>query len=99
MFFEQGIFFFDVATVIFMMVLAYLSSRLGEALKIPSFYKILYGTAGLVIAASVLDVVAGIIPIPSSSMVSMLMRFSAGVIACIVVLRYWIWVFSEFFKH
>lgn len=95
----QGIFFFDVSAVIFMIVLAYLSNRLGEALKIPPFYKVLYMTAVLVIAASVLDVVAGIVPIPSGMKISMLIRFIAGGTACIVVLRYWFWVFSEFFKH
>lgn len=97
--FPQGIFFFDVSSIIFMFVLAYLSNRLGEALKIPPFYKALYVTAMMVIAASVLDVVAGIIPIPSSAKISMLIRFAAGGTACFIVLRYWLWVFSEFFKH
>jgi hypothetical protein len=97
--FPQAIFFIDVSAVIFMIVLAYLSSRLGEALKIPPFYKVLYGTAALVIAASVLDVIAGILPVPASMTISMMVRFAAGCLACLVVLRYWFWVFSEFFKH
>ena len=95
----QGIFFFDVSVFIFMLVLAYLSNRLGDALKIPPYYKVLYGTAGMVIGASILDVVAGILPIPSIMKVSLLIRFLAGIFACIIVLRYWMWVFSEFFKH
>ena len=40
----QGIFFFDVSVIIFMFVLAYLSGRLGDALKIPPLYKTLYVT-------------------------------------------------------
>ena len=95
----QGIFFFDISVIIFMFVLAYLSSRLGEALKIPSFYKILYITAVMIIMASVLDVLSGIVIISSITKISLVIRCIAGVVACGIVLRYWIWVFSEFFKH
>ena len=95
----QGIFFFDVSVIIFMFVLAYLSGRLGEALKIPPLYKALYVTIVMIIAASVLDVLSGIIIIPSIIKISLLIRFVAGIVACGIVLRYWIWVFSEFFKH
>ena len=95
----QGIFFFDVSVIIFMFVLAYLSNRLGEALKITPYYRILYVTAIMIIGASVLDVLTGIITVPSVSRMSLFIRFLAGVVACGIVLRYWIWVFSEFFKH
>lgn len=96
---SQGIIFFDVSIVIFMLVLAYLSSRLGEALKIPAYYKILYSTAGCIIGALILDVLATIIAAPLFLKIALYIRFLAGLIACIVVFRYWIWVFSEFFKH
>ena len=96
---QQGIFFFDVSAIIYMFVLAYLSNRLGEALKIPSFYKILYFTVVMIIAASVLDVLSGIVPFLSTMKISLLLRFVAGIVSCLVVLRYWGWVFSEFFKH
>ena len=96
---HHPIFFFDVSAIIFMFVLAYLSNRLGEALKIPPWYKVLYGTAVLIISASVLDVVSGIMPVPSIMKISLLIRFLAGIVSCGVVLRYWMWVFSEFFKH
>jgi hypothetical protein len=95
----QGIYFFDVSAIIFMFVLAYLSNRLGEALKIPPYYKVLYVAAVMIISASVLDVVAGILPIPSIMKISLFIRFLAGIAACSIVLRYWKWVFSEFFKH
>jgi hypothetical protein len=96
---HQSIFFFDVSAIIFMFVLAYLSNRLGEALKIPPWYKVLYGTAVLIVAASVLDVLSGIIPVPSIIRISLFLRFLAGIVSCGIVLRYWMWVFSEFFKH
>jgi hypothetical protein len=95
----QGIFFFDVSVMIFMFVLAYLSGRLGDALKIPPLYKTLYVTTVMIILASVLDVLSGIIGIPSMMRISLIIRCVAGIVACGVVLRYWIWVFSEFFKH
>ena len=95
----QGIFFFDISVIIFMFVLAYLSGRLGDALKIPPLYKSLYITAVMIIIASVLDVLSGIVIIPSITKISLVIRCIAGVVACGIVLRYWIWVFSEFFKH
>lgn len=96
---HHPIFFFDVSAIIFMFVLAYLSNRLGEALKIPPWYKVLYGTAVMIITASVLDVLSGIMPVPSIMKISLFIRFLAGIISCGIVLRYWMWVFSEFFKH
>ena len=99
---RQSIFFFDVSAIIFMFVLAYLSKRLGEALKIPPWYKVLYGMAVLIIAASVLDVLSGIMPVPSVPSIlkiSLFIRFLGGIVSCGIVLRYWMWVFSEFFKH
>lgn len=96
---SQEILFFDVAMVIFMLVLAHLSSRLGEALRIPPFYKFLFSTAGVTIGALVLDVLASVISVPGFLRIALFLRFFAGIVACIVVLRYWFWVFSEFFKH
>lgn len=95
----QEILFFDVAIVTFMLVLAYLSNRLGEALRIPPFYKILYSTAGVIVGALILDLLASVISVPLFFRIALLIRFFAGFVACTVVLRYWFWVFSEFFKH
>ena len=95
----QGIFFIDVSFIIFMFVLAYLSKRLGEALKIPPYYKMLYISAIMIIGALIIDVLSEILTIPSVDKISLFIRFTAGFIACAIVLRYWVWVFSEFFKH
>ncbi|MBN1309764.1 MAG: hypothetical protein JXA18_17730, partial [Chitinispirillaceae bacterium] len=91
--------FFDVSAIIFMFVLAYLSNRLGEALKIPPFYKMLYVTAVMVITASMLDVVSGILPAPLLVTIALFIRFLAGIVSYTIVMRYWVWVFSEFFKQ
>jgi len=96
---SQEILFFDVAMVIFMLILAYLSNRLGEALRIPPFYKFLYSTAGVTVGALVLDVLSSVIAVPGFLRIALFLRFFSGAIACIVVLRYWLWVFSEFFKR
>lgn len=96
---SQKIIFFDVSVVTFMLVFAYLSSRLGEALRIPPLYKILYSTAGVVVGALVLDVLASVVAVPLFFRVALVIRFIAGVIAFAVILRYWFWVFSDFFKH
>lgn len=99
MIYLQGIFFFDVSVIIFMMVLSYLSSRLGEALKIPAYYKIFYVTSFIIICASALDIVSGVVPLTGITTISLFMRFVAGVLACAIGMRYWMWVFTEFFKR
>ncbi len=96
---HQSIFFFDLPAIIFMFVFAYLSNRLGEALRIAPWYKILYGTAVIIITASVLDALTSAMPLQLIMTISLILRFVGGVVSCAVVLRYWIWVFSEFFKN
>ncbi len=96
----QSLFFFDLSAVILMAVLAYLSKRLGEALKIGPYYKILYATGILIVCAIVLDMVneAVTLNLPIS-VISISMRFAAGVAAFLVCLKYWKWLFSEFFRN
>jgi len=95
----QGIVYFDISVMVFMLVLAYLSGKLGEALKIPPYYKILYGTAFMVFFASFLESFAHVTDYPLIIRISLILRVLAGFIACGIVLRYWVWVFNEFFKH
>lgn len=82
-----------------MLVLAYLSNRLGEALKIRPYYKILYVTSILIVLASSLDILTEAIVVKSLIIMSVVLRFLAGTIALIIVLRYWGWIFLEFFKN
>jgi hypothetical protein len=98
----HSLFFFDISFVITMIVIAYLSKRLGEALKIKSFYKLLYITSFLVVCASGLDAVSGAFGTIDKSnatlFISMILRLLSGITAFFVCLRYWSWIFPEFFK-
>ena len=95
----QGIVYFDISVMIFMLVLAYLSGKLGEAMKIPPIYKILYVTAFMVFFASILESFAHVTDVHLVVRIALVLRLLAGFIACGIVLRYWMWVFNEFFKH
>jgi len=81
-----------------MFVLAYLSKRLGDALKIKPYYKMLYITAFCIICASVIDIVTISFHLTSIPYTSMALRFIASVGAFFVCLRYWNWLFSEFLR-
>jgi uncharacterized membrane protein len=95
----QSVLLFDCATIVLLMMLAYLSGRLGEALKIPPYYRLLYIAAAAVFIAILLD----LFPFPVSTSTSFSISFSIRVCATIgslfVCLRYWKWLFSEFFKQ
>ena len=95
----HSLIFFDIATVMAMMVVAYLSKSMGEALKIAPYYKILYLTSMLIAFAAVADSIPHNILFPFSKTVSMGFRCAAGVLALPVCLRYWKWLISEFFKN
>lgn len=94
----ESLFFYDVSSIVIMIVLAYLSKRLGDALKVKPYYKLLYVTSFLVICSSGLDIVSGTVTVSAATVISMALRFSAGAIALGVCLKYWNWLFAEFFK-
>ena len=95
----HGLILFDVATVMAMLVIAYLSKNMGEALKIPPYYKMLYLTSVLITFAAIADSVPHNMLFPFSKTVTMGLRCVAGVFALPVCLRYWKWLISEFFKN
>ncbi|MCI0474010.1 MAG: hypothetical protein L0Y76_10560 [Ignavibacteria bacterium] len=99
----QNTFFLDISTIIILIVIAYLSKRLGEALKTLPFYKLLYGAVGFIIASAVLNSFAVNnvldISIKTLNTVSMGIRFFAGIISVFACLQYWKWLFSELFKN
>ena len=92
----------DGATVILMFVLASLSKRLGEAMKVLSFYRLFYIAIVLIISSSILNLLVlneiTIAPLWKYTIPSLL-RFIAGLMAIIALMRYWKWLFSEFFKR
>jgi hypothetical protein len=80
-----------------MLILAYLSRKMGEALKIFPYYLVLYAAAFIVVAAGGIDIAvkaeAGYV-LPEWPAV---LRCCAGAAALAVSLRYWKWLFGEFF--
>jgi hypothetical protein len=92
----------DISAAVLMVVLADLSMRLGSALKIPPYYRIFYVSAGLVLGATLVSVIAQTFPtldITTYRTTAMLMRGVAGVLSVATALRYWKWLFAEFVKR
>jgi hypothetical protein len=94
----QSLFFFDLSAITIMLVLAYLSKHLGQALKIRPYYRILYGTIALIIIASILDLISRTVNISIPAALSLGLRFTAAAAALCACLRYWNWLFAEYFK-
>lgn len=89
---------YDIQSIIIMLVFALLSKKLGEALKIPPLYKILYATALVTAIASILDIMSVSYNLKTMSLVSMALRFIGSAGAFFITLRYWKWLFSEFLR-
>jgi hypothetical protein len=87
----------DFSIIVTMLILAYLSKRLGDALKIRPYYVILYVAALLVGVMCAADVAAKVFSIPLSPIISLSVRCCAGIAALGVCLRYWSWLFTDFF--
>jgi hypothetical protein len=98
MIYEQPLFFFDFTAVIMMLVLAYLSKRLGEAMHIRPYYLILFVTAALILAASGLETIPQALSFEFMESIANSLRFAAAAAAFLVALRYWKWLFAEFSK-
>lgn len=92
------LFIIDLSAVVLMVLVAYLSRRLGEALKIPPYYRILYVAAGAVFCAFVIDTLSINKTWPLPADLGMLVRSVAALAALLVALRYWRWLFAEYFK-
>jgi hypothetical protein len=103
MFYSPALLFIDAATAVIMLVLASLSKGLGNALKIRPYYRLLYFSAGLVLAASLMSAVyfdcAAAGKTCLVSIAAPAARLTAGITAFFVCMRYWKWLFSEFFKR
>jgi len=99
--YDQPLFFFDVMAVTMMLVLAYLSKRVGEARyagRDRPYYVILFITAGAIVAASGLETIPRSLSLEFISTVTSSIRFGASAIAFAVAFRYWSWLFAEFSK-
>jgi uncharacterized membrane protein len=96
------IIFLDIAVIIIHLVLAYLSKRLGDALKTPPYYKLYYVGIALVITSVFINTIS----IPQTiaafpkvvKVITMGLRCVSGLLAVFASLQYWRWIFSEVFK-
>jgi len=98
MIYEQPLFLFDVTAVIMMLVLAYLSKRLGGAMHIRPYYLIFFVTAALIVVASGLETIPQPLSFDFAGTLTDSLRFVAAAAAFAVALRYWKWLFAEFSK-
>lgn len=93
-----GLFLFDASAVISMIIVAYLSRRLGEALKVKPFYRILYVTAAVIAIVSVSEFFLNNAHVMISTSITSGIRFAAAILGFAVGLRYWSWLFSEYLR-
>ena len=94
-----NIVFFDLSTIMAMLVIASLSKTIGEALKYRPFYILLYYASIVVAIAALADCLPPALKLSISPTITMVMRCIAGLVALPVCLKYWKWVISEFFKN
>jgi hypothetical protein len=89
---------FDGSVMVIMIIAAYLSRRLGEALKIPPYYRLLYLTAIVIAVTAVGQTIGNDLNIRIAQSVPMVLRFVSALVAFLVCLKYWNWAFTEFFR-
>ncbi len=97
----EALIIFDVGTVVVILVLSNLSRRLGEALKINRYYKLLHLTAIIVATAFVIELITVCTKIPVNVPFgfSNSLRLTGSAGAFIITLIYWKWLFSEFISR
>ena len=95
----QSIFVVDMAAMVSMVVLANLSKRLGEALKIRSYYRMFYLTTVLVFAAFGIDTFHEGLRSPFLGILSISLRAAGAALALLSCLPYWKWIFPEYFHR
>jgi hypothetical protein len=91
----------DVSAAVLLVVLAHLSMRLGAALKVRPYFRLFHFAAVLVLTAAFLGVVSQSLPQEYATVrevVPMGLRCLAGCLAVGTALRYWKWLFAEYFK-
>jgi hypothetical protein len=95
----HAIIFFDIAAIMAMLVMASLSKTIGDALKIPAYYKLFYFTSILLAVAALADSLPSNAIFSVPTVVPMGLRCLAGLIAFPVCQRYWKFLISEYFKN
>lgn len=98
MFFFQTLSLFDISAIVIIMLLSYLSRRLGQALKIPRYYYLMYLSVAAIASALMLESLMITAKVSLPILLPMALRCGASLIALVVCLRYWSWLIGEFFK-
>ena len=93
----ESILLFDVAAIGLMLLIAYLSRRLGDALKIPPYFRLLYLAVLCIIVASFIDIYKDT-QNTSVLYLANILRVSSGIGALAVCFRYWNWLIPEYIK-
>ena len=93
-------FVIDISVILVLLVLANLSSRIGEALAIPKYYVIYYVAAFFITASSFVDLTFGINISHDDkylllSTITMVIRVISIIVSIPVAFRYWSWLFKE----
>jgi hypothetical protein len=95
----NDIVFFDIAAMVAMLVIASLSKTIGEALKIPPYYKLLYCSSIFLAAAALTDSLPLYLKFSIPSTIPLGLRCLAGFMAIPICQRYWKFLISEYFKN
>ncbi len=82
------LFVVDVAVIICLMVLANLSRRIGEALRIPAIYSVFYGASALIIIAVFIDAVVKADYASYVTLATIIVRVIAVIITIPVAVKY-----------
>lgn len=96
-----SLYLFDVASFVLIVVTAYLSKRLGDALKVPAYYLIMYVAASVLVASMCVDLFTDIpvfvygVPLHT---ILLGIRFLCALIALLIAVRYWYWLLIESLK-
>jgi hypothetical protein len=96
--FTHSIVLFDASAILVMVILAYLSRPLGEALKIPPYYRLLYLTSLIIALTATGETIGNDLALHFPQGIPMLLRFVSALTAFLVCLKYWNWAFSEYFR-
>jgi hypothetical protein len=94
---DVTIILFDLSVLLIIAILSYLSKRLGDAMKTAPYYMVLYVAGAIVLIACGIDIASAVAAVSVPSLVALVLRCIGGILALAVALRYWRWLFSEFF--
>ncbi|MBD3420785.1 MAG: hypothetical protein GF398_11760 [Chitinivibrionales bacterium] len=91
---------FDGSAIVLLLLLSYLSRRLGEALKIPPYYRILFISVALILLVMITEIISIAYQTHLTAAIALIIiKCIAGWAALFTCLRYWKWLFTEYLKR